>query len=294
MKLTLSAPSKTFLTGEYAVLAQGPALVLCTHPRFELNVTHGEGKVTGIPARSPSAKWIEQRRPLLAKYDVEFVDPYQGAGGFGASGAQFLMVHALTTFLQSSFERTLSGPDLKDLWSDYQTLSSGIGSGADLLAQSCGGVAHVEMGTLTTHAREWPYPELAWSVVRTQQKIPTHEHLQNLDRAVLSLLVTPARECVESFGQSPPEVFISKLKSFTSRLAEMNLQAAHSQSLMKLLDTQDWCLLAKGCGALGADTVLFFYPVDARERVSAFVKKTSLQVVTGSTALSGGLEVRWH
>lgn len=36
MTIALSAPSKTFLVGEYAVLRGGPALLLNTSPRFRL------------------------------------------------------------------------------------------------------------------------------------------------------------------------------------------------------------------------------------------------------------------
>jgi mevalonate kinase len=294
MNLTLSAPSKTFLAGEYAVLAQGPALVLATSPRFELRVRFGSGQVTGIPPLSPAAKWLEQRRPLLSEFDVEFHDPHNGAGGLGASGAQFLLTHCLTTFLQSGFAKVLHGPDLKDVWNDYQVLSQGSGSGADVLAQTVGGVAHIEMGTLTAERKSWPYPELGWTVVRTHQKIPTHEHLSHLDRTALSLLTPPAIDCVEAFGHAAPEIFVKNLKIFALRLKDLGLQAAHALSLVKLLENEDWCLMAKGCGALGADTVLFFYPVQEREKVAAFLRKTSLHAVATHSDLGGGLEMKWH
>lgn len=294
MTLTLSAPSKTFMAGEYAVLAGGPALVLNTGPRFELNVVKGGGSFTGIPSGSPAGKWYEQRAPLLRDFDVTFVDPHKGAGGLGASGAQFLLLHTLTTFLQSSFEKTLDGPSLRDVWNDQQALSGGRGSGADVLAQAVGQVAQVRMQAQAATAKPWPYPEIAWTIVRTHQKIPTHEHLEMMDRQNLSLLVPPANACVEAFGEAPPEVFIGHLKAFAQRLKELGLLAAHSQSVIRMLEAEEWCLAAKGCGALGADTVLFFYPQEARERVNTFLRKSSLQAVAGLGDLSGGMEIRWH
>ncbi|MBX3022440.1 MAG: hypothetical protein KF799_12270 [Bdellovibrionales bacterium] len=294
MTLTLSAPSKTFLAGEYAVLAKAPALILNTGPRFELRVRAGHGEVTGLHPESPAGQWLEQRRPLLEKYALQFHDPHSGAGGLGASGAQFLLVHTLTTYLQSSFEKTMSGPDLKDVWKDHDVLSRGRGSGADLLAQATGRVSVVDMATLSARAEEWPYPELGWVVVRTQQKIPTHEHLQTLDRAAISLLSPLAAQCVQAFASAPSEVFLGHVKDFTARLSELGLQAAHAQTLVKHLENEDWCLAAKGCGALGADTVLAFYPTEARERAAAFLRKSSLQVVASLNDLSGGLELQWH
>lgn len=293
MKLTLSAPSKTFLVGEYAVLANGPALVLNTRPRFELRVSMGEGRLSGLPAGSPAARWLKAREPLLSKFDIEFHDPHAGAGGLGASGAQFLLVHTLTTWLQVAFARALQGPDLKAVWNDLQVLSSGQGSGADVLAQTVGGVALVQVATTLAEPHPWPYPELAWSIVRTHQKVATHEHLAGLDRQALSLLVAPASETVSSFGRAGWEIFLGHVQTFAARLRDGGLQAAHALSLVKVLEAEPWCLLAKGCGALGADTVLLFYASPEREKANAFLKRNSLQVIASERDLTGGLEMGW-
>src|SRR5665213_3933088 len=125
MNIHFSAPSKTFLTGEYAVLCGGPALVLNTSPRFELKAVRGEFGVAGIPDGSPASQWIKQRAPLLADWKIEFSDPHQGQGGFGASSAQFLFVHALTTLLQISVSRAVEGLDLPALLADFKVLSGG-------------------------------------------------------------------------------------------------------------------------------------------------------------------------
>jgi hypothetical protein len=293
MTLTLSAPSKTFLVGEYAVLRKAPALILNTSPRFELVVRRGPHRVEGIAPESPAGRWLRERRPLLDDYQIEFVDCHRGAGGLGASGAQFLTVHCLTTFLQSSFARALAGPDLKDVWNDLQVLSEGLGSGADVLAQAAGQVALVDVGAASARALPWPYPELGWVVVRTHRKIATHEHLRDLDRGALSLLSRPAHECVSAFGHAPAEVFVGHLKNFAARLRDSGLQAQPAQALVNLLENEDWCLMAKGCGALGADTVLCLYPAAERERVNGFLRKQSLTIVAGHADLSHGLEIRW-
>lgn len=293
MTLTLSAPSKTFLSGEYAVMAGAPAIVLLTEPRFRMDVTKGSGQVVGIPEGSPARKWLALRRPLLSELKIEFHDPHGGAGGLGASGAQFLLSHCLTTFLQSSFARVLGGPVIADVWNDQQVLSEGIGSGADVLAQAAGGVAVVDAESRSAKSVDWPYPEIHWTIVRTHQKIATHEHLKKLDRARLDVLIEPAKTCAESFGQGGPGKFVENLKQFAAVLRRCELQAPAAQSLVNLLENESWCLAAKGCGALGADTVLFLYPSAERERVGAFVRKTSLQTVATQATLSHGLEMSW-
>jgi mevalonate kinase len=293
MKLVLSAPSKTFLVGEYAVLTNGSALVLNTSPRFELHVQRGDFECSGIPEGSPAWRWLQARRPLLDGFQLEFKDPHTGLGGLGASGAQFLLVHTLTTCLQSDFAAVMEGSDLMDVWNDHQVLTNSQGSGADIWAQCTGGVTRVEMSVPTAQTMTWPYPDLAWSIVRTHQKVATHEHLTALDRSQLSLLVRPAHDCVEAFDRAPEEVFLSKLKDFSNALRELNLQAPTTMSLSQVLESENWCLLAKGCGALGADTVLMFYHLTEKERVATFLKKQRLTTIATSQDLSHGLEMKW-
>lgn len=91
----ISAPSKTFLLGEYAVLKGGAGLLLNTEPRFELRLRfreNAEPKCVGIKLESPAGQLLKDTRMLFDSFDVEFRDPHRGQGGFGASSAQFLMV----------------------------------------------------------------------------------------------------------------------------------------------------------------------------------------------------------
>lgn len=294
MTLCLSAPSKTLLAGEYAVLVGSPALVLCTAPRFELQVTSGTGLRAGIPTGSPASRWLELREPLLRNYDLKFVDPHGGRGGFGASGAQFLLVHAFTTFLQGGFSRLVNGVDLRDLWNDHSVLSEGHGSGADILALSVGGTARVSVETKTAQAERWPYPELSFAIVRTHEKTVTFEHLARLDRSRLKVLATPAAAAADAFGTMPPEFFIEKLKLFTNQLRESGLQSETALKMSRVLGQQDWCLAAKGCGAMGADTVLFLYPSAEESSVKGFLEKQGWANEAGVSDLSSGLRLEWR
>lgn len=293
MRLTFSCPSKTFLVGEYAVLGHSQALVLNTAPRFELVARKtGETRLNIFPEKSPADRWLEQRKPLLEGWSLEFIDPHNRAGGFGASSAQFIFVHSLTTYLQSSFAKITDVFDQEAVWKDHQILSDHRGSGADVLAQIQGGVALVDVTTASTRIKPWPYPELGFGIVRTHQKIKTHEHLATLDRKAMSLLVRPAQAAIEAFGEAPPDVFVGRLKTFYAALKEFELQAPAALNLIRLFEEQPWCLAAKGCGALGADTVLLLYPVQDKEKMATFVRKQSLQLVATHLNLSSGLEMK--
>ncbi len=292
MRLIFSAPSKTFLVGEYAVLGSSPALVLNTKPRFELIARKKEGSLNIFPEGSPAQAWIRQREPVLNGWSLEFKDPHNHQGGFGASSAQFIFVHCLTTYLQSSFAKITDIFDKEAVWNDYQVLTNHRGSGADLLSQIQGRIAYVDVTTRHTRALSWPYPEIGFGIVRTHQKIRTHEHLQQIDRKQMSLLVRPAQDCIDAFGTSSSEVFIGRLKAFSAALKEFSLQAPAALTLIRFLEEQPWCLTAKGCGALGADTVLFLFPMDEREKMLSFVRKNSLNLVATRDDLCAGLEMK--
>ena len=292
MTLTFSAPSKTFLAGEYAVLGQAAALVLNTAPRFELIAKKGETVTSGIPPESPAGLWLKQRAPLLEGWSLEFKDPHARQGGFGASSAQFIFIHCLTTYLQSSFSKITEVFDKSALWNDHQVLTGQRGSGADVLSQLQGQVAFVDVRNTYTRAMPWPYPELGFGIVRTHQKVRTHEHLAQIDRKAMTMLVRPAQACVEAFGASSSEVFVSRLKAFSNALKEFDLQAPASLNLIRVFEDESWCLTAKGCGALGADTILFLYPIEEKEKAVAFVRKQHLNLVATHADLSSGLEMK--
>jgi hypothetical protein len=266
--------------------------VLNTSPRFELIARKGPGPSVGFPEQSPAALWIEQRRPLLEGWALEFNDPHNRQGGFGASSAQFIFVHCLTTYLQSSFAKITEVFDREAVWNDHQVLTKHRGSGADVLAQLQGQVAHIDVATVHTRALKWPYPDVGFGIVRTHQKVRTHEHLQQIDKKAMSLLARPSQAAVEAFGNASSEVFVGRLKAFSTALKEFNLQAPASLNLIRLFEDQSWCLASKGCGALGADTVLFLYPIEEKEKVTTFVRKQSLNMVATQQDLSPGLEMK--
>lgn len=294
MNLTFTAPSKTFLVGEYAVLAGGPALIINTEPRFSLTAVPGSGKVTGIADQSPAGRWLDQRSPIVEKWDIEFSDPHHGSGGFGASGAQFLFVHALTTFLQSSVGKATQGLNLKDIWNDHNVLSKGQGSGADLLAQALGGITLVNMVDVTGEAKAWPFVDLSFGIFRTGDKVSTHQHVGDLEREALRTLVAPSAACIESFVRGSSADFIVKIKEFSASLRNIKLQTTATLDLLNEIEKQPWSLAAKGCGALGADTILVLFKSENLSDARKFFADLGLPQIAGPAEISGGLDMKWR
>lgn len=295
MNLTFSAPSKTFLTGEYAVLVGGPALVLNTQPRFEFRAkSGGSGLVKGIPTGSPAMGWLKQRNPIWQAWDLEFVDPHEGRGGFGASGAQFLFAHSFTTFLQSSVERAARGLNVADVWNDYQVLTKNTGSGADILSQASGNVALVQtQPQLMAQPISWPFQDLAFTVFRTSLKVPTHLHLGEVDRTKLHPLIKPATECVEAATSGASQPFVKAFKEFGSALIALGLQTEATVEHIRKFEKQSWCLGAKGCGAMGADTILILSSPTDRAVILNMAEENGLSWAADESSLSSGLEMKW-
>ncbi len=103
MSMVFSIPGKTFLAGEYLALYEGPTLVFLSQPYFELSVNKGHGETAGIHKESPAGLFIRKHQEYFANFDLKFIDPYSGRGGFGASTAQFLGCYALWLFKESPF-----------------------------------------------------------------------------------------------------------------------------------------------------------------------------------------------
>jgi mevalonate kinase len=291
MTLNFSAPSKTFLAGEYAVLAGGPGLLLDTAPRFSFQAVKGVGGVEGIPDGSPAAKWLKSHENLTRDWKLEFLDPHTGRGGFGASSAQFLFAHAWTSLMQISVSRAVEGIDLKALWSDFKSASGGMASGADMLAQAVGGVAVVSGSE--AESRSWPFPDLDFAILRTGQKVETHRHLAELDRGVLQTLVGPANQVVDRFQAGSVEKFLHAVKDYALQLRELHLQAPSTLAFLKTLENEPWCKAAKGCGALGADTLLVFFAREDAGVALRFMQDQKLEWVSGAADLSEGLQMKW-
>src|SRR5262245_22216155 len=116
MKTHLSAPGKAFILGEYAVLGGLPAVIAAVPPRFQLRA--GESTGHGFHAESPAGRLLEYTSAKgVAIPPLEFGDPLKGAGGFGASTAQFALVYLALA------EKAGWAKDWRSAWILYRELT---------------------------------------------------------------------------------------------------------------------------------------------------------------------------
>jgi mevalonate kinase len=293
MTVKLSCPSKTFLIGEYAALQGFPALILNTFPRFELLLEQtGTTEISIFHKDSPAGRWLRERAPLLEGWKMTFTDPHNGRGGFGASSAQFLLSHCATTFLQISEEKAREGFDMQAVWNDFQVLSQNA-SGYDVLAQSVGGVAHVETGGWILQNLPWKFQDLMFSIVRTGGKTQTHVHIREIageEFADLGEISTAA--CV-AFEEGQQAVFLAKIKEFSDHLSERGLIDPLTVEILDDANRNLQLKAVRGCGALGADTILFIYTPEQQTAVKEFIARRQLEVVAETQDLAHGIDIEW-
>lgn len=297
MRLRLKAPSKTFLVGEYAVLDGGKSLLASTGPHFEMHIeSPGEGLAGGIHPNSPAGRWVRSHPQDFNSVKMSFVDPYGGAGGFGASGAQFLFVHLWSQMQSQNLQQLLQNLSVKKAWEDFQSFYLDLAprqrpSGADIVSQWKGRFTLFESKNFSTQSLDWPFQNLEFALVRTNEKMTTHTHLQELGLKNFTGLKTIAAESAQAFLVADEEAFLSSLTRYAQELSKLNLVAFPTQELLGKIKGHSSVLMAKGCGAMGADVMAVFYRPSHRLEIQSFIQSLGLNVTSSLADLSEGLRL---
>ncbi len=248
-------PAKTFLIGEYVALHAGPAIILNTKPCFEVTLTDEPG-LQNIHPDSPGGKWWLKQD--ICSHGLAWHDPYQGLGGLGASSAQFLGAYVASRYLKTPFCQPIS---IDELMHDYlDSAWQGIGlqpSGYDVLAQHLQGCSYIYHQQHCYETIAWPFHDMAFILLRTGIKIPTHEHLNqlNLNDDLIDLLETAKSGC-QAFQVGDSQGLIDSINIYHNQLKQRHWVSPYTLECIDRLHETMQPLAIKGCGALGAD-VLF-------------------------------------
>lgn len=295
----LSAPSKTFLVGEYGVLIGGPALVLNTEPCFQLKVELVEKKSQSVNPKneffahkdSPAGQlWNHFSKKAMAEMgqlNFLFEDPWQEGGGMGRSSAEFLL---LRQWLKNNGFETK-----KTLIEDFKTFSK-TGSGADVLAQSCGQVAVIDsVVSGECKSLKWPAWDLSFLVYKTGRKIKTHEHLERANakagsKVAYKKLAQISAGAVEAFRKKSLHVFLNSLTDFSTYQRKNNLIDMENYLTLEKIMNLPSVYFARGCGALGYDTFLVFYQKEFEGSIRSDMEKEFpfLKLVADASKLTKG------
>ncbi|MFY7698396.1 MAG: mevalonate kinase [Legionella sp.] len=270
-----SVPAKTFLIGEYLAIEGGPAILITTSPCFKLIKTHNPG-LHGIHPNSPAGRWWFDHG--LTNIGFEWFDPYQGQGGLGASSAQFIAVYKAVVSLKGQL---YNQQQMLEDYLNYAWQGSGFRpSGYDVLAQSGYGCVYLNRRHSIAESKSWPFSDLAFILLHTGKKLATHEHLQSLSMpSCLNEFNKVAQYAQDAFYHSKSDQFISAVNQYHELLAHDGLVATHTRDLVALLNRQDGVLAAKGCGAMGADTILLITHKQERDLLVVKLKDSIKHII---------------
>lgn len=266
-------PSKTFLLGEYAILEQGRALLLAHGPAFR-EAAAGEGRAPH--PESPAGRWLRAngRDPESAR----IADPHGGAGGFGASGAEFLLA-----FAQGAAR---PADPAAFAWSAYDAYRAheGSGSGADVITQAFAAgraPALVEISLRERALRYHPLGALGAELrlFHTGRKLDTHTHLTTARAATPSTLATLTAAGLAAYSRGDLAAFATTILEFRRALKSASLLAPHAAAALGAVDAVPGVLAAKGCGAMGNDVLLVLVK-DGSVELAAWAEAHRLRGIT--------------
>lgn len=280
----LEVPSKTFLVGEYAVLRGGPALIAATKPFFRFTAkTSSTEQTSAFHPESAAGRWFHQSEVLLRDWSIDRHDPHAGGGGFGASGAEFIFYHLLCTYQQSKS----AADDPRDVWQDFKACDTTGASGADIVAQTVGGITFFQSEPFEAAANDWPFDETDFFILRTGHKLATHTHLAAMNaKADFTKLERANGRAVEGFFTGNVEAFAAGLSDFQTELRDLGLQAEHTREQLDVIRGCAGVLAAKGCGAMGADTLFVLVDRDFQSEFLAGVRSAGLSVIASTRDLA--------
>jgi mevalonate kinase len=287
-----SVPGKVFLLGEYAVLAGAPALVAAVPPRFRLSSAPFEGSIeTSFHPESPAGRWC---RVHHAAHAWHFEDPACGAGGFGASTAQFILAAASN-----------GQQDWRALWTEYRSLNHSLAgsppSGADLVAQVLGGVVEFQSSAIPqAHQRGGALESIAIAVIQASmqpgRKTATHSHLLEITPAMLEKLRVELQPLLEralpAFARGDSASFGASLALYADVLSQFDLEIGPARADRDAIAAFPGILGAKGTGALQSDALIAVYDPTRLdlEAFRGFLAERNLRLWCDRLELQPGLE----
>lgn len=286
--MKVSAPGKTFLVGEYLALRGGPSLLAATAPRFVLD-TAGSGGAPFHP-QSPAGALVSAH--LVDTREWAFFDPHESRGGLGASTAQYLCAWVA---IHGGVPR-----DWAALIAEYRKHAwDGAGeapSGADLVAQACGHITSYDGRSANARVLAWPFDDLAFTVVRTGEKLATHKTLREgapaFDEVSLRAVVERA---TTALSEANRDAFLASINEYGELLRRAGLLAPYSAGLLDEIRGEIPGRMglhaAKGCGAMGADVLLLVHGAERANELRSWCEDRGLAVCASEAELAGGVRI---
>lgn len=247
--------------------------MLMTEPAFEFRIVFELFDHEPFHRRSPGGRfWYIYDLP---RWGMDVTHPYRGLGGMGLSSAEFIAAWLLKRGFETYipvFIDPLHGA--ADCWMDYQDMIHMdwlkiSPSGADVWGQCLGGIVAVVQTPITKRlagrSKEWTMDELSYVIWHQGKELPTHEHfqaLQTVDRDSFNAYGRRMAELGEAgitaWSERNSDVFVSVIRQYGEALESAGFVAPYTKRHLKRLYKNPDVLAAKGCGAMGAETIIIW------------------------------------
>jgi mevalonate kinase len=312
----VSIPGKVFVLGEYAVLADKPALVATLGRRFRMvfsglldpsESSEFEGELPSLELspdcsvlsrfhpQSPAGRlleWASSRGvPVLSELRFQFQDPHGGAGGFGASTAQFALLYSV---LAERMDLPANALAARALYRDLMSTGN-IGllpSGADLVAQWSGGVVSFDPAAGTVRPswgdRDWGDLLVFSAAAQVGRKVATHDHLRTLKDGELAGLADRLAEITRAASrETSGESLGDALDRYADELSEAGLEVEAARADRRALRARPGVLGVKGSGAMLADGVIVLMDSESGLHRASLIEAASAR---GLRLVANGLD----
>lgn len=299
--LLASAPGKIIISGEYAVLADAPAVSMAVNRRALVRLRASEtgnhrlstiGYIDGsrrFRLRDSEVEWLDSlpsdsalslferviaetgfRPDSAMSFEIDsraLADPSSGRKlGLGSSAA---VAVALAAACRRAGGPGVGGnsPDAARAHRDFQ---HGRGSGVDIATSTLGGLIRYRQHG-DARALDWPR-SLRSAILWSGEPASTADRISGLDRsgssATLRDLSAAARDAADAWQSSDARQVLSAMARFVGALSAFDAEhdcgifgAGHADILGLTSGFQD--LVYKPCGAGGGDVGMVFTEVDA-------------------------------
>jgi len=185
--------------------------------------------------------------------------------------------------------------DYKHLLETYNKVAwSGQGyapSGADLIGQLKGSLTFFEKRRGVLSVASWPFTDLEFYLVRTGNKVATHEHLASLKEFDSAELEKAFAKAKDSFENHRSDLFIDAVNTYAMNLQALGFTCEPTLQLLNAIRLLSGVKAAKGCGALGADVLFVLVAKDQASELKNFCQKNNLSIVASHQHLSAGFHV---
>ncbi|MFL5814396.1 MAG: hypothetical protein ACJ763_12525 [Bdellovibrionia bacterium] len=301
---TGSIPGKVFLLGEYAVLMGLPCVAVALGPRFQARYVSG-GSLGEIHPESPAGKllaWSEKtvspevRQKALK--DLTFEDPLKGAGGFGASTAQFALVYqALGSHAGWELSWSAAWKLYRELTRKETELKSP--SGADLVSQWRGGVTWFNPSALVADdlftCADFSGLMIFSATGQAGRKVATHTHLDSLNAKDWQRTLEPITQAgVRAIRAGQLSGLGQAMSDYAQALHGLGLEIPSTTADRHALVSLPGVLGVKGAGAMQADAVLVLVDpaagAEAREQIQKVAESRGLRLACNGLSQVEGLK----